>query len=139
VAGAGHVNLTWKQSNYKRPLYANQLSDGQLRILWLLAVIHSAQDDGLILLDEPELSLHPQWILLLISMLRQLSARTNVLVATQSAEFVRWLERDELLIADIDEEGTTFSWADQKVDLDKWLKDFTLSELWTMGELGGRR
>jgi hypothetical protein len=139
LAGAGHVNLTWKQSNYKKPFYANQLSDGTLRLLWLLTIIHTVPDDGLMLIDEPELSLHPQWILLLISMLRQLSARTNVLVATQSAEFVRWLERDELLIADIDEEGTTFSWADQKVDLDKWLKDFTLSELWTMGELGGRR
>jgi predicted ATPase len=89
--------------------------------------------------DEPEMSLHPQWIQLVVSLLRQTSARTTVLVATQSSDFIRWLEPSELVIADLGEQGTTFAWADAHRNLDEWLRDFTLSELWTMGELGGRR
>jgi len=110
-----------------------------LRFLWLMTILHSVPDDGLVMIDEPELSLHPQWILLAVSVMRKMSARTNIVVATQSTEFLRWIERDELLIADMTEEGAKFSWASDRPDIDDWLKDFSLSELWTMGELGGRR
>ncbi len=139
LAGAGHVNLTWKQSNYSQPFYSNQLSDGILRFLWLATILHTAPDDGLVMIDEPELSLHPQWLMLLVSLMRKTAARTNVLVATQSAELVRWLQPEELVIAQSGEYGTTFERASDRADLDRWLKDFTLAELWTMGELGGRR
>lgn len=139
LAGAGHVNLRWVQSNLARPLYANQLSDGTLRLLWLLTVLHSVPDDGLVLLDEPELSLHPQWLLLLVSVLRSMSARTKILVATQSVEFVRWCEPAELVVANLTDTGSEIVRPRDLGDLDEWLKDFNLGELWTMGELGGRR
>lgn len=140
VAGLGHVNLTWKQKNLPSKLfYAYQLSDGTLRLLWLMTVLHAVSDDGLVLIDEPELSLHPQWLMLLVSIMRKVSARTTLVVATQSAEFIRWVKPEELVIADMTESGARFSWASDRSDLSKWLEDFTLSELWTMGELGGRR
>jgi len=139
LAGAGHVSLAWSQSNFPLPFYSNQLSDGILRFLFLVTILHTAPDDGLIMLDEPELSLHPQWLMLLVSLLRKTSARTNILVATQSAELLRWLKPEELVIADSTENGTVFTPATNKADLSKWLEDFTLSDLWTMGELGGRR
>ncbi len=139
LAGAGHVNLTWRQKNYSQVFYSNQLSDGILRLLWLMTVLHTVPDDGLLMFDEPELSLHPQWLMLLISMFRKVSARTNVLVVTQSAELIRWLEPEELIIADTTDQGTELTCATDRKDLTKWLEDFTLAELWTMGELGGRR
>jgi len=139
LAGAGHVNMTWTQRNFDRPFYSNQLSDGTLRLLWLVTVLYTVPDDGLVLLDEPELSLHPQWLMLLVSILRKTSARTNVLVATQSAEFIRWVQPEELVIADMTEDGATFSRVNDRADLAQWLEDFTLAQLWTMGELGGRR
>lgn len=141
VAGAGYIYLTWKQRNYARTFDPNQLSDGTLRLLWLFTVLFTVPENGLVLIDEPELSLHPQWLQLVVSMLRKTSARTTVMVATQSAELIKWVEPNELLIADIDadEGGTKLTWADKHENIDAWLKDFTLSELWTMGELGGRR
>ncbi|MCH7702090.1 MAG: AAA family ATPase [Planctomycetes bacterium] len=138
ASGAGHINLRWKQSGLSKPLYVNQLSDGFLRMLWLVTVLHSAPDDGLLLIDEPELGLHPQWILLLVSMMRKTSGRTTVLVATQSAELVRWIEPEELIIADLDDGRARFARVGDRSDITNWLKDFTLDELWTMGELGGR-
>ena len=139
LAGAGHVNLTWKQKDVSQVLYSNQLSDGTLRMIWLLTLLHSLPDDGLALIDEPELSLHPEWVMLITSVLRKMSARMTIVAATQSAELVRWLEPSELIIADVSDEGARFTRADQRNDLDKWLEDFTLAQLWTMGELGGRR
>ena len=139
AGGGGHVDLRWVRSDLPKPLYANQLSDGTLRLLWLLTVLHTVPDDGLILLDEPELSLHPQWLLLLVSVARSMSARTTVVLATQSAELVRWVEPDELVVADLGDDGATLSRVGDRKDMQEWLKDFMLDELWTMGELGGRR
>lgn len=139
LAGSGKANLTWKLRDVEKPLQMNQLSDGTLRLLWLLTVLYSAPDEGLILIDEPELSLHPQWLMWLGSHMRKTSARTTIVVATQSAEFIEWIDKDDLLIVDMKEQGSEFSWARNHLNLEEWLKDFTLSELWTMGELGGRR
>lgn len=137
--GGGSINLAWHQSNFPQPFYPVQLSDGVLRFLWLMAVLHSAPDDGLILLDEPELSLHPQWLLLLVSVARSMSARTTIVFATQSVELVRWVEPAELVVADMTETGTRLSRVGDRADIEEWLQDFTLDQMWTMGELGGRR
>lgn len=138
-AGVGFVHLSLRQRDDRPDLNALQLSDGTLRLLWLLTLAYMAPEDGLLMIDEPELSLHPQWLQLMAAVLQDVSVRTNVLVATQSAELVRWLDPGELLVADTEETGTKFTWVDAHPNIEKWLKDFTLSELWTMGELGGRR
>lgn len=139
VFGAGYINLRWRQTDLRKELWPNQLSDGTIRLLWLLTILLTVPDDGIVLIDEPEISLHPQWLMLLVSVMRKASARTNVIVATQSAEFVKWVQPEELIIADLDENGATLRRASDRSDLNNWLKDFTLDELWTMGELGGRR
>lgn len=139
IAGTGYFQLAWKQANLVRPLDASQLSDGTLRFLWLLTALLYVPDESIVMIDEPELSLHPQWSQLMVSVLRDASARCQVIVATQSTEFVRWAEPDEILIADTSETGAQFSWADAHPNLAKWLKDFSLEEMWSMGELGGRR
>ncbi|HUU85186.1 MAG TPA: AAA family ATPase [Phycisphaerae bacterium] len=138
-AGGGMINLAWHQSDLVSPLYPPQLSDGIVRFLWLMTVLHSVPDDGLVLLDEPELSLHPQWLMLLVSVLRSMSARTTILVATQSVEFVRWCKPEELVVANLTDKRSELVRPRDRDDLDAWLKDFNLGELWTMGELGGRR
>jgi predicted ATPase len=138
-AGGGMINLAWHQSDLVSPLFPLQLSDGILRFLWLMTILHTVPDDGLVLLDEPELSLHPQWLMLLVSVLRSMSARTTFVVATQSVEFVRWCEPAELVVANLTDKGSELVRPRDRDDLDAWLKDFNLGELWTMGELGGRR
>lgn len=139
ISGPGYVNMRWRQTDLREELWPTQLSDGTIRLLWLLAILLTAPDDGIVMIDEPEISLHPQWLMLLVSVMRRTAERTNLIVATQSAELVRWLEPEELILADLEREGATFRRASDRKDLADWLKDFSLSELWTMGELGGRR
>lgn len=138
LAGKGFASLNWFQKGLDRPFDAQQLSDGTLRLLWLVTLLFTVPDDGLVLIDEPEISMHPQWLMFLVSLMRQTSARTQIIVATHSDQLIRWLEPHELLVADLEDGVSRFRWGSE-MDLDEWLKKYTLDKLWLMGELGGRR
>jgi len=90
------------------------------------------------LIDEPEVSLHPEMLRLLTELMREASARSQLIVATHSDRFVRFLRPDELIVCDLDETGGMITrWADE-LDLKEWLEDYTLDQLWSQGILGGR-
>ena len=130
--------LTWKDKNYSKPFYANQLSEGTLRFLWLTALLYSPGLSAVTMIDEPEVSLHPELLSLLAHLLREASERTQMVVATHSDRLIRFLKPEEVLVMDINDEGcATAEWADT-LDLDTWLEEYTLDEVWQMGEMGGR-
>lgn len=135
---AGTLALAWRDKNFRHPLYTHQLSEGTLRFLWLVTLLQSPGLTEVTLIDEPEVSLHPELMALLVDLLREASSRTQIIVATHADRFVRFLKPDEVVAMDIDDEGwTKAAWGDQ-LDLDKWLSDYSLDQLWGMGELGGR-
>ena len=129
--------LGWKDRQFSQSIYMNQLSEGTLRFLWLTALLLSRNLPAVTLIDEPEVSLHPQLLMLLVGMMREASKRTQIIVATQSESLVRFLNPEEILIADLEEGATKFTWGDD-LDVAHWLEDYSLNELWTMGVLGGR-
>lgn len=137
VVGAGQVTLAWYQEDVTESLYPNQLSEGTLRFLWLATVLLAPDPPPIIILDEPEVSLHPELIKLLAGLLQDASARGQVIVATHSPDLVRWLQPEEVLVLDKIEGHTQFTWADT-MDLEEWLEEYTLRDLWLMGTLGGR-
>ena len=116
----------------------HQLSEGTLRFLWLVTLLQSPGLTALTLIDEPEVSLHPELLSLLADLLREASRRTQIVVATHSDRLVRFLNPSEVLTMDIAEDGMTkLGWADQ-LDLEKWLEEYTLDELWRNGRIGAR-
>ncbi len=135
---AGTLALAWRDRNFSRPMYMHQLSEGTLRFLWLVTLLQSPGLTEVTLIDEPEVSLHPELLNLLVHLFREASQRTQIIVATHADRFVRFLKPEEVVIMDINEEGySTATWGDD-LDLDRWLSDYTLDELWGMGEMGGR-
>jgi predicted ATPase len=109
-----------------------------LRFLWLVTLLQSSELPEVTLLDEPEVGLHPQLLSLLAELFREASQRSQIIVATHSDRLVRFLNPKEVLVADLTEEGlTTLTWADS-LNLDKWLDEYTLDQVWAMGRLGGR-
>ncbi len=135
---AGTMAMTWKDSCFDKPLYMNELSEGTLRFLWLVSLLLSPSLSTVTMIDEPEVSLHPELLSLLADLMREASARTQLIVATHSDRLIRFLEPKEVLVMDSDEDGlTTATWADQ-MDLDKWMAEYTLDEVWRMGRMGGR-
>jgi predicted ATPase len=137
-AAAGMLSLTWKEQQFREPIYGHQLSEGTLRFLWLISLLQSPNLSTVTMIDEPEVSLHPELLSLLADLLREASKRTQLIVATHSDRLIRFLEPKEVVVMDIAEDGcATATWADT-MDLEEWLKEYSLDEVWRMGRMGGR-
>lgn len=135
---AGMLAMTWKDRQFAKPMYMNELSEGTLRFLWLVSLLQSPNLSTVTMIDEPEVSLHPELLSLLAELMREASKRTQLIVATHSDRLIRFLEPSEVVVMDADEQGcATATWADT-MDLEEWLKDYSLDEIWRMGPLGGR-
>jgi predicted ATPase len=134
----GTLGMTWKEKSSKSPFYMHQLSDGTLRFLWLVTLLKSPGLTKITMIDEPEVSLHPELCELLADLLRDASHRTQLFVATHSDLLIRFLKPHEILTISLTEHGTSqFTRADD-FDLDDWLEEYSLDQLWRMGRLGGR-
>lgn len=119
---------------------ATRLSDGTLRYLCLLAVLHHPKPPPLICIEEPELGMHPDILPGIAALLRAASERCQIVVTTHSDVLVDALTEapETVVICEKHDGGTTFSRLD-KCDLAPWLEKYRLGELWTSGELGGNR
>ncbi len=135
---AGMLAMTWKDKKFRKPIYMNELSEGMLRFLWLVSLLQSPNLSTITMIDEPEVSLHPELLSLLADLMREAAKRTQLIVATHSDRFIRFLEPKEVVVMDIDDIGcATATWADS-LDIDRWLAEYSLDEVWRMGRMGGR-
>jgi len=134
-AAAGMLSMTWKDKSFAKPMYMHQLSEGTLRFLWLATLLGSRDLPPIVLLDEPEVSLHPELQSLLVRLFREASSRSQIIVATHSDRLVRFLKPEELLVAENKGGAAEFRWADT-MEIDEWLADYSLDDLWRMKRLG---
>jgi predicted ATPase len=137
-AAAGRLTLAWKDKDFTQPIYPHQLSEGTLRFLWLATLLQSPGLPVVTLIDEPEVSLHPEMLRLLAELMREASSRAQLIVATHSDRFVRFLQPEELVVCDLAEDGGMLVRRASDLDLKGWLADYALDELWSMGRLGAR-
>jgi predicted ATPase len=91
----------------------------------------------LICIDEPELGLHPDWIKVVAELLQSASERTQVIATTHSPQLISKLNPDQIVVAD-KQDGKSLLRPLSGENLDRWLKEFTLGDLWTAGHFGGR-
>ena len=134
---AGTMSMTWKDRNFSQPFYIHELSEGTLRFLWLVALLQSQTLTTVTLLDEPEVSLHPELLRHLVYLMREASKHTQLIVATHSDRLIRFLKPHEVLVCELEEAEAKMRWADT-FNLDKWLEDYSLDQLWEMNVMGGR-
>ena len=136
----GKVLLRWKAKGTDKTFGAHLTSDGSLRFFALVTLLNLPPEmlPGVILLDEPELGLHPAAITLVGGMIKAIAEERQVIVATQSPLLVDAFGLDEIFVLDLQEGRTEF----RKLDPDEyrvWLDDsFTPGELWQKNLLGGR-
>ncbi|CAD5921561.1 ABC transport protein, ATP-binding subunit [Planktothrix tepida] len=134
---AGTLSMTWTDRNFDQPIYVHELSEGTLRFLWLVTLLQSQNLTTITLLDEPEVSLHPELLRHLVYLMREASKHTQLIVATHSDRLIGFLEPHEVLICDIEEGEAKMTWADT-FNLNKWLEDYSLDQVWAMNIMGGR-
>jgi predicted ATPase len=116
----------------------HQLSEGTLRFLWLVTLLQSPGLTAVTLIDEPEVSLHPELLSLLADLMREASQRTQLIVATHADRLIRYLRPEEVVAININEAGAAeMIWADE-LDLEQWLDEYTMDEVWRLGRMGAR-
>ncbi len=133
------LRLEWKHRGTDRYFDASSLSDGTLRFMALTTLLlqPAALRPGVVLLDEPELGLHPYAITLLASMIRAAAVETQVVLATQSALLLDHFDPEDVLVVERVEEATRFARL-EPARLAPWLEDYSLGQLWEKNEFGGR-
>ena len=135
----GTVGLFLEEDN-NRTIPATRLSDGTLRYLCLLAILLHPEPPSLVVIEEPELGLHPDLLPTLSDLLLEASERSQLIVTTHSDVLVDALtETPESVVVCEKHAGQTEMRRLDKDDLAKWLKDYTLGNLWSSGQLGGNR
>lgn len=133
------IRLEWQHRKSNAYFDASALSDGTLRFMALATLLLQPKSlrPALVLIDEPELGLHPYAIATFAAMVRAICRETQVVLATQSATLVDHFEPEDVLVADrID--GETRINRLQTRELSGWLDDYSLGQLWEKNHFGGR-
>jgi predicted ATPase len=133
------IRLEWRHQGSDAYFDSSSLSDGTLRFI-ALAVLFLQPDayrPSVILVDEPELGLHPYAIEILASLVRRASTSTQVIVSTQSSLLLDHFQPEDVLVADRVDGATRFTRLDPE-PLQRWLEDYSLGQLWEKNEFGGR-
>lgn len=131
------IQLTWRQNGSDYPLLPSQLSDGSIRFICLVTALLQPDPPSTIIIDEPELGLHPHAITLLGSLIRSASHRMQIIAATQSVPFLNEFSIDDLIVVERVDGVSVFNRLDE-TQFDMWLKEYTVGELWEKNVLGGR-
>lgn len=123
-----------------RSIPATRLSDGTLRYLCLLAILMHPSPPPLVCIEEPELGMHPDILRTIADLLVEASTRMQLIVTTHSDVIVSALTEtpEAILVCMRGLDGTQFRRLDPE-QLQKWLGQYSLGQLWSMGELGGNR
>ena len=133
------IRLEWRHKKSEAYFDASSLSDGSLRFIALATLFLQPEPlrPSIILLDEPELGLHPYAIAMLASLVKQASVKTQVILSTQSSLLIDHFQPEDVLVAERVDGQTQFTRLNA-IRLKTWLEDYSLGQLWEKNEIGGR-
>jgi len=131
------IRLEWREKDSDTYFNAHALSDGTLRFICLTTLLLQPELPSVILIDEPELGLHPYAITLLASLLRSAAAKTQVIVSTQSVPLINQLDPEDILVVEREDAQSVFKRLDT-ASLESWLSEYGLGDLWEKNVIGGR-
>ena len=134
----GTVQVNFQETNYTIP--GSRLSDGSLRYLCLLAILLDPTPRPLVVIEEPELGMHPDLIPKIADLIANASTRTQLVVTTHSEMLVEaFHDQPEAIVVCEKHNGQTRMERLNRDELSTWLKDYRIGDLWMSGQLGGVR
>jgi len=133
----GTVQFYLHESGIESPIPATRLSDGTIRFIAMLAILLAPDPPSFVCIEEPELGLHPDAVAQVAELLVEASSRMQLVVTTHSESLVSALTEcpDAVITCERPGPATTLHRLDPE-HLKGWLNDYSLGDLWGMGELG---
>lgn len=134
------IVLRWHQKGCEDVFNASQLSDGTLRFICLTTLLlqPSELQPATIIVDEPELGLHPYAITMFAEMVKQVSSKKQIIISTQSVELLNEFDVEDVVVVNKDNDGSSKFSRLNEDELKDWLDDYSLGDLWQKNILGGR-
>lgn len=135
----GKIDLVWNDNEVPDKYFsANHLSDGSMRFIALATLLLQPVLPKVIIIDEPELGLHPVAIAKLAGMIQSAATRgCQVILSTQSVNFISYFQAEDIITVDRQGGQSVFNRLERQ-ELDAWLQDYTLGELWTKNVINGQ-
>ncbi|ARU58206.1 SMC domain-containing protein [Oleiphilus messinensis] len=130
------VNISWYQKGSDYPMQPYHLSDGSIRFICLATALLQPNPPSTIIIDEPELGLHPAAIVILGELIQQAAQRTQVIVATQSPALIDQFAIEDIVVVNRKDGASTFERLNEK-DFSEWLESYSVGELWTKNVIAG--
>ena len=130
------VKLSWRQKGSDYPMQPYHLSDGTIRFICLTTALLQPNPPSTIIIDEPELGLHPAAISILSELIENVSTRTQMIVATQSPALIDHFAVEDIIVVNRRDGASTFERLRQE-DFSEWLEDYSVGELWSKNVIPG--
>jgi len=130
------VNLSWVQKGSDFPLQPYHFSDGSIRFICLATALLQPDPPSTIIIDEPELGLHPSAIAVLAELIQNSAKRTQIIIATQSPTFIDYFGISDIIVVNRESGASTFNRLKEK-DFNIWLEDYSVGELWSKNVITG--
>lgn len=130
------VRMRWKQKGSDYPLKPQHLSDGTLRFICLTTALLQPHSPSTIIIDEPELGLHPYAIEILAELIKAASKKTQVIISTQSPALVDYFDPEDIIVVNRKNGASVFERL-TKHELSSWLEDYSLGDLWRKNVIPG--
>lgn len=136
--GNKEVILNWRQRNSPQTFGPHQLSDGTLRAMALITLLLQPVENlpDVLVIDEPELGLHPSAKTIIAGLLKKASHHCQIIVATQSSELLDSFDPQDVIVVERDEKESKFKRLEEPV-LHDWLSEYSLGQLWEKNVIGG--
>jgi len=133
------VILQWRERQINLVFSSHQASDGTLRTMALVTLLLQPQNNlpDVLILDEPELGLHPYAINIIGGLIKSVSEHCQVIIATQSPQLIDCFEPEDIIVVERKNSRSDFKRLNSSV-LEGWLEEYSLSELWNKNVIGGR-
>jgi predicted ATPase len=130
------VNLSWRTKDSDFPMQPYHLSDGSIRFICLATALLQPELPSTLIIDEPELGLHPEAIRILGELINSAAKRTQIIIATQSPLLIDQFKIEDIVVVNHKYNQSVFERL-EKEDFDKWLEDYSVGELWTKNVIQG--
>lgn len=130
------VRLEWLQKGDSYPYQPWHLSDGTIRFLCLATALLQPEPPATIVIDEPELGLHPFALEVLAGLIREAAEKVQLIISTQSASLLNFFEPEEIVVVEREKGASQFRRLDRQ-KLDVWLEEYTLGDLWRKNVIDG--
>jgi predicted ATPase len=132
------IILNWREKGSDQVFGPHQFSDGTLRAICLITLLMQPEDElpDFILVDEPELGLHPYALNVVAAMFKKASHHTQVLISTQSSSLLDNFDPEDVIVVNREGKESQFKRQNPK-ELEAWLEEYSLGEIWEKNVMGG--